>query len=114
MVIGSDGSVTSVPKGANTLEGNLPTEKTMMWHMIFCHIGEKGLRSLKNKNLIKGLKDCNLEFDFCEHCVTVRKIMFSFTLVLTNLLMFWTLFILIFLVLLKFLQSPSLLFLYLL
>ena len=62
MAISSDGS-------ANTLEGKLPTEKTMLWHMRFGHIGEKGLRTLKNKNLVEGLNDCNLEFDFCEHCV---------------------------------------------
>ena len=98
MVIGSDGSVACVPKGANTLEGKLPTEKTMLWHMRFGHIGEKGLRTLKNKNLIEGLNDCNIEFDFYEHCVYGKKIMFNFTLVLTNLLMFWILFILIYLV----------------
>src|SRR5271155_4040875 len=62
MVIGSDGS-------ANTLEGKLPAEKTMLWHMRFGHIGEKGLRTLKNKNLVERLNDCNLKFDFCEHCV---------------------------------------------
>ena len=56
-----------VPKGANTLEGKLPAEKTMLWHLRFGHIGEKGLRTLKNKNLVEGLNDCNLEFDFCEH-----------------------------------------------
>eukprot|EP01018_Ginkgo_biloba_P007445 Gb_23450 [translate_table: standard] len=33
------------------------------------HIGEKGLRALKNKNLIEGLTDCTLDFDFCEHCI---------------------------------------------
>ncbi|MDF3675354.1 GAG-pre-integrase domain-containing protein, partial [Enterobacter hormaechei] len=60
----SDGSATSVPKGANTLEGKLPAEKTMLWHMRFGHIGEKGLRTLKNKNLVEGLNDCNLEFNF--------------------------------------------------
>jgi len=24
---------------------------------------------LKNKNLVEGLTDCNLDFDFCEHCI---------------------------------------------
>lgn len=67
--MGSDGSAVSVPKGANTLEGKLPVEKTMLWHMRFGHIGEKGLRTLKTKNLVEGLNDCNLEFDFYEHCV---------------------------------------------
>ena len=49
MVISSNGSTTCVPKGANTLEGKLPIEKTMLWHMRFGHIGEKGLRTLKKK-----------------------------------------------------------------
>ena len=69
MVIGFDGSVACVPKGANTLKEHLPTKKTMLWHMRFGHIGEKGLRTLKKKNLIEGLDGCNLEFDFCKHCV---------------------------------------------
>lgn len=69
MVIGSNGSVACVPKGANTLEGNLAAKKTLLWHMRFGHIGEKGFRTLKNKNLIKGLNDCILEFDFYEHYV---------------------------------------------
>lgn len=69
VAMGSNGSVVSVPKGANTLEGKLPAEKTMLWHMRFGHTSEKGLRTLKTKNLIEGLNDCNLEFDFCEHCV---------------------------------------------
>ena len=41
----------------------------MLWHQRLGHIGEKGLRTLKNKNLVDGLNDCNLEFDFCEHCI---------------------------------------------
>jgi hypothetical protein len=49
VVIGSDVSATSLPKGANTLEGKLLAEKTMLWHMRFCHIGEKGLRTLKKQ-----------------------------------------------------------------
>ena len=69
MIIGSNGSATCVPKGANTLEGKILAEKTMLWHMRFGHIGEKGLRTLKNKNFIEGLNNCNLEFDFYENCV---------------------------------------------
>ena len=41
----------------------------MLWHQRLGHIGEKALRTLKNKNLVDGLNDCNLEFDFCEHCI---------------------------------------------
>ena len=99
MVISSNGSATCVPKGANTLEGKLPIEKKMLWLMRFGHIGEKGRRTLKNKNLVEGLNDCNLKFDFYEHCVYGKKIVFDFILVLINLLMFWILFILMCLVL---------------
>ena len=28
---------------------------------------------MKNKNLVDGLKDYNLEFDFCEHCVISKQ-----------------------------------------
>ena len=49
VVIGFDGSATCVPMGANTLEGKLPTEKIMVLHMRFGHIGEKGLRTLKKE-----------------------------------------------------------------
>ena len=71
----------------------------MLWHMRFGHIGEKGLRTLKNKNLVEGLNYYNLEFDFYEHYVYGKKIMFNFILVLINLLMFSILFILMCLVL---------------
>ena len=54
MVIGSNGSATCAPKGSNTLEGKLPIEKIMLWHIRFGHIGEKSLRTLKNKNLVEG------------------------------------------------------------
>jgi hypothetical protein len=55
--------------GANAMEVKLPAEKTMLWHHRLGHIGEKGLKTLKNKNLVEGLVDCNLEFDFCENCI---------------------------------------------
>lgn len=54
---------------ANLLEAKLPAEKTMLWHNRLGHIGEKGLKVLKNKNLVEGLDDCSFEFDFCEHCI---------------------------------------------
>ena len=88
MVIGSDGSATCVPKGTNTLEGKLPTKNTMLWHMRFGHIGEKGLKTLKNKNLVEELNDCNLNFHFYEYCVYGKQNHVQFTLVLTNILMF--------------------------
>lgn len=65
----ADGNGFWVPKGALSSEAKLPAEKTMLWHQRLGHIGEKGLRTLKNKNLVEGLNDCNLDFDFCEHCI---------------------------------------------
>jgi len=63
-------SVASSPDGCiHALEVKLLVEKTMLWHKRFGHIGEKGLRTLKNKNIVEGLDDFNLEFDFCEHCI---------------------------------------------
>ena len=64
-----DGRGFWVPKGALSTESKLLAEKTMLWHQRLGHIGEKGLHTLKNKNLVDGLNDCNLEFYFCEHCI---------------------------------------------
>lgn len=50
----------------------------MLWHQRLDHIGEKGLKALKNKNLVEGLDDCNLEFNFCEHCVYGKQHRVSF------------------------------------
>ena len=67
--LSADGCGFWVPKGALSTKSKLPAEKTMLWHQRLGHIGEKGLRTLKNKNLFDGLNDCNHEFDFCEHCI---------------------------------------------
>ena len=56
-------------RGANAMEVKLPTKKTMLWHHRLGHIGQKVLKTLKNKNLVEGLVDCNLQFDFYEHCI---------------------------------------------
>ena len=45
----------------------------MLWHQKSGHIGEKGLRALENKNLVEGLSDYNLYFDFCEHCIYEKQ-----------------------------------------
>ena len=50
----SSSILACVPKGANTLEGKLPAEKTMLWHLRFGHIGEKGLRTLKKRSSLRG------------------------------------------------------------
>jgi hypothetical protein len=33
------------------------------------HIGEKRLRAMHNKGMVEGFPPCNLEADFCEHCI---------------------------------------------
>ena len=71
--LSTDGCGFWVPKGALSTKSKLPMEKTMLWHQRLSHIGEKGLHTLKNKNLIDGLNDYNLEFYFCEHCIYGKK-----------------------------------------
>jgi hypothetical protein len=44
-------------------------EKTMLWHQILGHIGEKGLQSLHSKGMVEGMFDCTLDFDLCEHYI---------------------------------------------
>lgn len=64
-----DGHAFWVRKGHHASEMKLHAKKKMIWHQILGHIGENGLRTLKNKCLVEGLDDCNLEFYFCEHCI---------------------------------------------
>jgi hypothetical protein len=44
----------------------IPKKKTMLWHQILGHIGEKGLRTLHGKGMVEGVYNCTLDFDFCE------------------------------------------------
>jgi hypothetical protein len=32
-------------------------------------IGEKGIQAMHKKGMVEGFPECNLEVDFCEHCV---------------------------------------------
>jgi hypothetical protein len=41
----------------------------MLWHERMGHIGEKGLRAMHNKGMVEDFPECNLEVDFCEHCI---------------------------------------------
>lgn len=72
----------------NLLVMKLLVEKIMLWYQRLGHDGEKGLRALKNKILIEGLNDCNLELNFCEHCVYEKQYHVPFFLVLISLLWF--------------------------
>jgi hypothetical protein len=42
----------------------IPEKKTMLWHEIQGHIGEKGLRTLHNKGMVEGMSNCPLIFLF--------------------------------------------------
>lgn len=53
----------------NSMEVKLLAEKMMFKHYRLGHMGEKVLKSLKNKNPVDGLTDYNLEFDFYEHYI---------------------------------------------
>jgi hypothetical protein len=41
----------------------------MLWHQRLGHISEKGLQAIRNKNLVDGLNDHSLEFDFYKHFI---------------------------------------------
>ena len=43
--------------------------KTMIWHQILGHIGEKAIQALKGKGMVEGMTDCTLDFDFYEHFI---------------------------------------------
>lgn len=60
------------------MEVKIHAKKKMLWHHRLGHIGEKGLKSLKNRNLVEGLVDCNFEFQFCEHCIYGKQHHVSF------------------------------------
>jgi len=41
-------------------------ERTVLWHQKLGHIGEKGLRILYGKCMVKGMSNSSLDFDFRE------------------------------------------------
>jgi hypothetical protein len=50
----------------------------MLWQERMGHIGEKGLRDMHNKGMVKYFPECNLEVDFCEHCIYGKQIRVRF------------------------------------
>ena len=48
--------------------------KIILWHQRLGHIGEKGLQEIQGKGMVEGMTDCNLDFDFCEHCIYMENI----------------------------------------
>jgi hypothetical protein len=46
---------------------------TMLWHQRMGHIGEKGLQVMHKKGMVEEFPYCNLEVNFCEHCIYGKK-----------------------------------------
>ena len=65
--------INDITHGENAMEVKIIVEKEILWHHRLDHIGMKGLKTLKNKNLVEGLADCNVEFYFCEHCINGKQ-----------------------------------------
>nr|GEW71301.1 retrovirus-related Pol polyprotein from transposon TNT 1-94 [Tanacetum cinerariifolium] len=67
------GTITYSTAGVATSKASLDDSK--LWHYRLGHMGEKGMKNLAKKGLIK--VSCNLEF--CEHCVFGKQKMVSFS-----------------------------------
>jgi hypothetical protein len=68
----SDRCNSSIVPDIGSVEEKTPTisgEKVILWHQRLGHIGEKGLRLLHGKGMVKGMSNCSLNFYFFEHCV---------------------------------------------
>ena len=52
-----------------TVESSI--DDTKLWHILLSHIGERVIKELHKRSLLKGVKTCKL--DFCEYCVLVSK-----------------------------------------
>ena len=66
-----DGCKSSIVPKSKDEECKVPNVyggDTMRWHQRLGHIGEKGLQSLQGKGMVEDMSNCNLDFDFCEHC----------------------------------------------
>ena len=64
IIDGCNNSIVLESKVPNVSGGD-----TMLWHQRLGHIGEKGLQSLQGKDMVEGMSNCNLDFDFYEHCL---------------------------------------------
>jgi hypothetical protein len=47
---------------------------TKLWQKRMGHIGEKGLRDMKNTCMVEGFPECGLEVDFCEYFIYGKQI----------------------------------------
>ena len=42
---------------------------SMLWHQRLGHISEKGLSTLVSSQMVEGVPDCSIGFEFCEYCL---------------------------------------------
>ena len=73
-----DGCNSSVVPNGGAENPVVSGEKTMLWHQIFGHTGEKGLRILHGKGMVEGMSNSSLDFDFCKNCVYGKQNQVSF------------------------------------
>jgi hypothetical protein len=72
----SNGCNSSFVSDIGAEEDKTPTisgEKVMLLYQILRHIREKGLQLLHGKDMVEGMSNCSLDFDFCEHCLYGKK-----------------------------------------
>jgi hypothetical protein len=70
---GCNSSVVPEQRNEGDKTNTIPENKTMLWHQILGHIGEKGLRTLHGKDMVEGMSNFILDFDFCEHCIYSKQ-----------------------------------------
>jgi hypothetical protein len=63
---------------------NLILKPSLLKNKQMGHIGEKGIQPMHNKGMVEGFLDCNLEVDFCEHCIYGKQNWVRFTSTLTR------------------------------
>jgi hypothetical protein len=66
---GCNNSVVLEQKNKEYKTNIIPEKKTMFRHQRLGHIGEKGLQTLHGKDMVEGMSNCTMDFDFFEHCI---------------------------------------------
>ncbi|KAI4332242.1 hypothetical protein L6164_017166 [Bauhinia variegata] len=73
---------TAVGIAAAAVEADKEAEMTKLWHMRLGHAGEKSLQTLAKQGLLKGAKNCKM--DFCEQCVLGKQTRVKFANAIHN------------------------------
>ncbi|KAI4347993.1 hypothetical protein L6164_008758 [Bauhinia variegata] len=73
---------TTVGIAATAVEADKEAEMTKLWHMRLGHAGEKSLQTLAKQGLLKGVKNCKM--DFCEQCVLGKQTRVKFANAIHN------------------------------